>query len=60
MTTNLDSDLAGLLITLQDTMRRIDVALDRGDQRAFTAWSQKWVSLSRRGGLMLAELVSEP
>jgi hypothetical protein len=58
MTTNLDSDLAGLLITLRDTMRRIDVALDRRDKRAFQAWSTKWVSLSARGGTMLAGLVA--
>lgn len=58
MTTNLDSDLAGLLITLQDTMRRIDVALDRRDKRAFQAWSTKWVSLSARGGTMLAGLAT--
>lgn len=55
---NRDSDLAGLLITLRDTMRHIDVALDRRDQRAFQAWSTKWVSLSARGGTMLADLAT--
>lgn len=60
MTVNHDSDIAGLMVTLQDTMRRIDVALDRRDRRAFTAWSRKWTSLSARGGSLLADLAAEP
>jgi len=55
---NPTSEIAGLQLLLKTTMTNIDQALDRGDRRAFRAWSRKWTSLSARAGSLLVDLVT--
>jgi hypothetical protein len=52
------SEIAGIQIALANTLEQINCALDRGDKRAFRAWSKRWASLSARAGTVLVELVT--
>ena len=55
---NPTSEIAGLQLQLRSTMCNIDQALDRGDRRAFRAWSRKWVSLNARAGSILLAIAT--
>ena len=52
------SEIAGLQLQLRSTMTNIDQALDRGDRRAFKAWSRKWASLNARAGSILLAIAT--
>jgi hypothetical protein len=57
MAVHADPQLAGLSVSMADTLARIDQALDRGDRRAFHVWCKRWVSLSARAETLLVKAV---
>ncbi len=50
--------VTGLQLQIQSTLTRIDYALDRGDRRAFQAWSSRFVSLTRRMENLLLQIAT--
>jgi hypothetical protein len=51
-------ELAGLQVSLSNTLTQIDAALDRGDRRAFRIWSGRYLSLSARLANLLVRLAT--
>lgn len=51
-------DLAGLHQAMVNTLEQIDCALDRGDRRAFRAWSSEYRDLTTRCGSLLAAIAT--
>jgi hypothetical protein len=54
--TDSDPQLAGLQVSMKDTLRKIDEALDSGDRRAFHVWCKRWISLSVKAENLLAKI----
>lgn len=52
--------VAGLQISLLNTLTQIDCALDRGDRRAFKLWAQRHASLTARLSTLLVKIVTAP
>lgn len=57
MAIHTDPQLTGLSVSMQDTLARIDQALDRGDRRAFHVWCKRWISLTSRAEALLVKAV---
>lgn len=51
-------ELAGLQVSISNTLTQIDAALDRGDRRAFRLWSDRYRSLSVRLANLLVKLAT--